>query len=115
MGGQIPGITSVSGRVRPMGEQAVPEWGTRPWMAVPRDDDPVFDEVVEMNEPTKIVCLCCAAEYPVEGDCPNTETLPHSVELAIKVASYLRERGCEHPRPLDVRSALAALDAEGRT
>lgn len=68
-----------------------------------------------MHELTKIVCLCCAAEYPEEGECPNMETLPHSVELAAKVVMYLRDHGCEFPRPLDVREALAALDAQGRT
>lgn len=62
-----------------------------------------------------VVCLCCASEYTIEAEqCPRFEQVPHSLERALEVARYLGQRGCEHPRPLDVRHALAALEALNR-
>lgn len=71
-------------------------------MSVPHNADPVL-------------CLCCGARYSFDADCPRVETLPHSIELATAVARYLSGSGCHHPRALDVRDALIALDAQGRT
>jgi hypothetical protein len=62
---------------------------------------------------TRVVCLCCAREYDADGECTNVD-VEHGVERATEVARYLRDRGCEHPRPLDVKTAIAALDAMSR-
>lgn len=63
---------------------------------------------------TSAVCLCCGSEYGPDDDCPNVDDGEHDVEHATSVARYLRDRGCEHPRPLDVKTAIAALDAMSR-
>jgi hypothetical protein len=61
-----------------------------------------------------VLCLCCGARYDESSDCPRLEKMPHSAELAARVARYLVGSGCHHPRALDVRDALIALDAQGR-
>jgi hypothetical protein len=61
------------------------------------------------------LCLCCGSEFNgYAEDCPNVQQKPHSATLARDVANYLVAHGCEHPRPLDVRMAVQALDAKGR-
>ena len=59
----------------------------------------------------RVLCLCCATTYDAGGDCPRVDELPHSPDLAVEVVRYLQQRGCEYPRPLDVRYALGALAA----
>lgn len=43
----------MSGRKRPMGMQAVPQWGLDVWMEIPDDDDPVFEAVMKKAEEKK--------------------------------------------------------------
>jgi hypothetical protein len=61
-----------------------------------------------------VLCLCCGSYYGPVEDCPNWALETHSAAQAARVARYLLERGCEHPRPLDVRTAVAALEAFAR-
>lgn len=61
-----------------------------------------------------ITCLCCGTQYDRLNDCPNVEDGGHTLARAQAVARYLLDRGCEHPRPLDVKTATAALDAISR-
>lgn len=63
---------------------------------------------------TRVVCLCCGARYDEDQDCPRFDARTHTYSRAAKVARFLRDSGCSQPRPLDVRDALAALDAQGR-
>jgi len=69
---------------------------------------------MSVSDSTYVLCLCCGARYGLDEDCPRLDQLPHSAELAVRVARYLSESGCHHPRALDVRDALIALDAQGR-
>ena len=47
----IPDLTSDGRRKRPMGEQAVPEWGLHPWIEITYgDNNPVFEEVASREE-----------------------------------------------------------------
>lgn len=48
------------------------------------------------------------------GDVPLKWPHAERDEARDRVARYLAERGCEHPRPLDVKTAIAALDAMSR-
>jgi len=46
-------IAQSQARKRPMGEQAVPEWGLHPWIEIQSDEaiNYLFDLVVERLEP----------------------------------------------------------------
>lgn len=63
-----------------------------------------------MNQP-EVTCLCCGTLYPVDGDCPNLETAPHSLELARSVAAELLEYGATTPSVRQVRRALEQIGA----
>ena len=52
----IPDLTSDGRRKRPMGEQAVPEWGLHPWIEISYgENDPVFEEVAFREVVSRLV------------------------------------------------------------
>lgn len=60
----------------------------------------------------EVTCLCCGASYDVDGDCPNVDTAPHSLELATKVAAELLEYGVTtNPSTRQIRRALEVIGA----
>lgn len=60
-----------------------------------------------------VMCLCCGSSYNEDYDCPNLDRRPHSVELALRVAELLQERGMP-PTGNNVRAALAEIQKRAR-
>jgi hypothetical protein len=77
------------------------------WFALSAD---ALDRVTDA-----VLCLCCGNYYPLNGDCPNVELLPHSIERAVSVAArvtWKRRHEGEPPRTTqnEVLAALAEID-----
>lgn len=58
----------MGGRKKPMGEQAVPEWGLHPWMEIVSNDDDIGDFIAS-KDPSRHKPSCWIVTHPEDITC----------------------------------------------